>query len=69
MSDIYAVFKFSLRGKDSLASKWIDEKRNPQRTLKENDANIFAIGDYLYEVLCIEKLTEGKTTRMIYMQK
>lgn len=49
MSGIYAVFKFSLRGKDSLASKWIEQKRSVKGTLKEDGAGIFAIGDYIYE--------------------
>ena len=65
MSGIYAVFKFSLRGKDSLASKWIEQKRSVKGTLKEDGAGIFAIGDYIYEFFFINKLTDGKITKNI----
>lgn len=62
MSEKKNTFKFSLRGKDSLASKWIEQKRATKGTLKENGANVFAIGDYIYEVFSINKLTDGKIT-------
>ena len=38
MSTKNDTFKFSLRGKDSLASKWIEQKRSVKGTLKENGA-------------------------------
>lgn len=63
MSTKNDTFKFSLRGKDSLASKWIEQKRSVKGTLKENGAGVFAIGDYIYEVFSINKLTDGKITK------
>ena len=56
MSGEFYCFNFSLRGPDSLASKWISEKRKTKGTLKENGANIYAISDYIHEVFCFEKL-------------
>lgn len=56
MSGEFFCFNFSLRGPDSLASKWISEKRKTKGTLKENGANIYAISDYIHEVFCFEKL-------------
>ena len=63
MSTKNDTFKFSLRGKDSLASKWIEQKCSVKGTLKENGAGVFAIGDYIYEVFSINKLTDGKITK------
>lgn len=63
MSEIKDTFKFSLRGKDSLASKWIEQKRSVSGTLKNNGAGVFAIGDYIYEVFCINKLSSGQITK------
>lgn len=63
MSEINDTFKFSLKGKDSLASKWIEQKRPVKGTLKDDGAGVFAIGDYIYEVFCIDKLTSGQITK------
>lgn len=63
MSEINDTFKFSLKGKDSLASKWIEQKRSIKGTLKDDGAGVFAIGDYIYDVFCIDKLTSGQITK------
>lgn len=63
MSEKKDTFKFSLRGKDSLASKWIEQKRSPSGSLKDDGANVFAIGDYIYEVFSISKLSDGKISK------
>ncbi len=43
MSGECSFFNFCLRGRDSLVSKWISQKRKIPETLKTDGANIYAI--------------------------
>lgn len=55
MSGECSFFRFCLRGNDSLASKWISQKRKIGK-LREDGANIYSISDYIHHVFCFEKL-------------
>lgn len=55
MSGECSFFRFCLRGNDSLASKWISQKRKVGK-LREDGTNIYSISDYIHHVFRFEKL-------------
>ena len=56
MSGECSFFNFCLRGRDSLVSKWISQKRKIPETLKTDGANIYAISEYIHTVFYFDKL-------------
>lgn len=56
MSGECSFFNFCLRGRDSLVSKWISQKRKIPETLKTDGANIYAISAYIHTVFYFDKL-------------
>lgn len=55
MSGECSFFNFCLRGRDSLVSKWISQKRKIPETLKTDGANIYAISEYIHTVFYTDK--------------
>lgn len=68
MSGECSFFRFCLRGDDSLASKWISQKRKVGK-LREDGANIYSISDYIHHVFCFEKLYGTEYTSNVLFNK
>lgn len=54
MSGECSIFRFCLRGTNSLSCKWISQKRGAG--LKEDGANLYSISDYIHHVFYFENL-------------
>lgn len=69
MSGECNFFKFYLRGENSLACKWMNQKRKTEGGLKSDGANIYAIADYIHSVFKFEKLYGKEYTSTILFNK
>ena len=69
MSGECNFFKFCLRGENSLACKWMNQKRKTEGGLKSDGANIYAIADYIHSVFKFEKLYGKEYTSTILFNK